>query len=56
MLSQLGCPPIKLGMFQPNVSNFLMKVVSLLIKKMLFEQRFNVFFDELIWYTKKLNS
>ncbi len=55
MLSQLGCPPIKLGMFQPNVSNFFDESGQPFDKKDA-EQRFNVFFDELIWYTKKLKS
>jgi len=55
MLSQLGCPPIKFGMFQPNVSNFFDESGKPFDKKDA-EQRFNVFFDELIWYAKKLNS
>ena len=55
MLSQLGCPPIKFGMFQPKVSNFFNKEGVPTNQKDA-ETRFNVFFDELLWYTKKLNS
>ncbi len=55
MLSQLGCPPIKFGMFQPKVSNFFNKEGVPTNQKDA-EARFNVFFDELIWYTEKLNS
>ena len=55
MLSQLGCPPIKFGMFQPNVSNFFNEK-SIPSNKKDAEIRFNVFFDELLWYTKKFNS
>ena len=55
MLAQLGCPPIKFGMFQPKVSNFFNKEGAPSNQKDA-EARFNVFFDELLWYTKKLNS
>ena len=55
MLSQLGCPPIKFGMFQPNVSNFFNQKGIPSDKKDA-EQRFNIFFEELLWYTKKLKS
>ena len=55
MLAQLGCPPIKFGMFQPRVSNFFNKEGAPSNQKDA-EARFNVFFDELLWYTKKLNS
>ena len=54
MLSQLGCPPIKFGMFQPKVSNFFDKNgVPANTKDA--EQRFNLFFNELLWYTKTLS-
>ncbi len=55
MLSQLGCPPIKFGMFQPNVSNFFNEK-GIPSDKIDAEKRFNVFFEELLWYTKKLKS
>ena len=55
MLSQLGCPPIKFGMFQPKVSNFFNKEGVPNDQKDA-ETRFNVFFEELLWYTKKMNS
>ena len=54
MLSQLGCPPIKFGMFQPKVSNFFNEKGMPCDSKDA-ELRFNVFFNELLWYTKKLN-
>ena len=54
MLSQLGCPPIKFGMYQPKVSDFFDKKGSPL-DKLDAEKRFNLFFDELLWYTKTLN-
>ena len=48
MLSQLGCPPIKFGMYQPRFLSFLIKKpLDIQIMK-----RFNLFFDELLWYTK----
>tara|TARA_A100001388_G_C28337033_1_gene297144 strand:- start:227 stop:523 length:297 start_codon:yes stop_codon:yes gene_type:complete len=55
MLSQLGCPPIKFGMFQPNVANFFNEKGIPTDKKDA-QQRFNIFFEELLWYTKKLKS
>ena len=55
MLSQLGCPPIKFGMFQPNVANFFNQKGIPTDKKDA-EQRFNIFFEELLWYAKKLKS
>ena len=54
MLSQLGCPPIKFGMYQPRVSEFFDKKGSPL-NKLDAEKRFNLFFDELLWYTKTLS-
>jgi len=54
MLSQLGCPPIKFGMYQPQVSDFFDKKGFPIDKKDA-EKRFNLFFDELLWYTKTLN-
>ena len=55
MLSQLGCPPIKFGMFQPKVSNFFDNN-GIPIDVNDAEQRFNLFFNELLWYTKTLNN
>ena len=55
MLSQLGCPPIKFGMFQPKVSKFF-DVNGVPYDKKDAIQRFNSFFDELLWYTRKMNS
>ena len=55
MLSQLGCPPIKFGMFQPNISKFFDdKGTPSNIQDA--EKRFNIFFEELLWYTKHLNA
>ena len=55
MLSQLGCPPIKFGMFQPRVSNFFNEKGTPSDAKDA-ELRFNVFFEELLWYTSLLNN
>lgn len=55
MLSQLGCPPIKFGMYQPKVSEFFDKKGKPL-DILDAEKRFNLFFDELLWYTRTLND
>tara|TARA_S200000501_G_C20784532_1_gene726549 strand:+ start:100 stop:678 length:579 start_codon:yes stop_codon:yes gene_type:complete len=55
MLSQLGCPPIKFGMFQPRVSSFFDKNGKPSDVEDA-EKRFNLFFDELLWYTKVLQG
>ena len=55
MLSQLGCPPIKFGMYQPKVSEFFDKKGKPLDIQDA-SKRFNLFFDELLWYTKTLNN
>ena len=54
MLSQLGCPPIKFGMYQPKVSEFFDKKGKPLDIQDA-AKRFNLFFDELLWYTRTLN-
>ena len=55
ILSQLGCPPIKFGMFQPHVSKFFNKKgePSDVIDA---KKRFEVFFNELKWYAKAYKS
>ena len=55
MLSQLGCPPIKFGMYQPKVSDFFDKKGKPLDIQDA-TKRFNLFFDELLWYTRILNN
>ena len=55
MLSQLGCPPIKFGMYQPKVSEFFDKKGKPLDIQDA-TKRFNLFFDELLWYTRILNN
>ena len=55
MLSQLGCPPIKFGMYQPKVSEFFDKKGKPLDIQDA-SKRFNLFFDELLWYTRTLNN
>ena len=55
MLSQLGCPPIKFGMYQPKISQFFDKK-GLPSDELDADKRFNLFFDELLWYTKVLNT
>ena len=55
MLSQLGCPPIKFGMYQPKVSEFFDKKGKPL-DILDAAKRFNLFFDELLWYTRTLNN
>ncbi len=54
MLSQLGSPPIKFGMYQPKVAEFFDKNGSP-VDKTDAKKRFDLFFDELLWYTKTLN-
>jgi len=55
MLSQLGCPPIKHGMFQPNISKTINEE-GIVNKNDDAHKRFNIFFDELIWYAKALKK
>ncbi len=50
-LTQFGCPPIKYGMFQPNVNKFFNECGIPSDKKNA-EERFNIFFNELVWYAK----
>ena len=53
MLAQLGCPPIKFGMYQPKVSEFFdAKGAPLDPQDAL--KRFDLFFDELLWYARNL--
>ena len=51
ILSQLGCPPIKFGMFQPKVNSFFDDMGNPQDKNDA-KKRFDVFFDELKWYAK----
>ncbi len=55
MLSQFGCPPIKHGMFQPNIAKTINKDGEPENKEDA-KNRFNVFFDELVWYAKALKK
>ena len=49
LMSQLGSPPIKYGMYQPKLSkNFDQKGIPHDSKDA--EDRFNIFFKELMWY------
>ena len=53
MLAQLGCPPIKFGMYQPKVSEFFDEKGAPLDPKDALK-RFDLFFDELLWYARNL--
>ena len=49
LMSQLGSPPIKYGMYQPNLpKNFDIKGIPHNSKDA--QERFNIFFKELTWY------
>ena len=55
LMSQLGSPPIKHGMYQPNLSkNFDEKGIPNHSKDA--EERFNIFFKELMWYANLLTG
>ena len=55
LMSQLGSPPIKYGMYQPKLSkNFNEKGIPHNSKDA--EERFNIFFKELIWYANILKG
>ncbi len=55
MLTQLGCPCIKYGMFQPNIAkNF--NENGRAIDPVDAKKRFNIFFNELVWYAKALKK
>ena len=55
LMSQLGSPPIKYGMYQPKLSkNFNEKGIPHNSKDA--EERFNIFFKELIWYANILKE
>ena len=51
LLSQLGCPPIKYGMFQAKVNKFF-DINGFPLNSKDAEKRFNLFFDELLWYAE----
>ncbi len=51
LLSQLGCPPIKYGMFQAKVNKFF-DINGLPTDPKDAEKRFRLFFDELLWYAE----
>ena len=55
MLSQLGCPPIKHGMFQARVNDFF-NIHGIPLEPEDAEKRFNLFFDELLWYADALKK
>ena len=50
-LTQFGCPPIKHGMYQPNLANFF-SVSGKPKDEIDAKSRFDNFFNELIWYTE----
>ncbi|MAH89235.1 MAG: hypothetical protein CMJ06_04235 [Pelagibacterales bacterium] len=55
LMSQLGSPPIKYGMFQPKLSkDFDEKGIPHNSKDA--EERFNIFFEELLWYANLLKG
>ena len=54
-MAQLGSPPIKSGMFQPNLSkNFDEKGNSVDPEEA--KERFDLFFKELAWYADALKQ
>ena len=55
MMSQLGCPPIKFGMFQPNITKFFNNDGKPYDNDDA-KKRFDLFFNELLWYAKTLKS
>ena len=55
LMTQLGSPPIKFGMFQGRISkSFDEKGIPSNLKDT--EERFNLFFKELLWYAKALKA
>ena len=56
-LTQFGCPPIKFGMFQPNINKFFNED-GIAADEEDARNRFKLFFNELIWYAEayKKNS
>ncbi len=55
MMAQLGSPPIKLGMFQPQLSKKFDKYGKPVNKEDA-NKRFNIFFQELLWYASTLKQ
>lgn len=51
LLTQLGCPPIKYGMYQTRVNKFF-DLNGMPSNDSDAKKRFNLFFDELIWYAE----
>tara|TARA_E500000178_G_scaffold339940_1_gene382069 strand:+ start:1051 stop:1626 length:576 start_codon:yes stop_codon:yes gene_type:complete len=55
LMSQLGSPPIKYGMYQPKLSkNF--NEIGIPHNSKDAEERFNIFFKELVWYASILKG
>ena len=56
-LTQFGCPPIKFGMFQPNINKFFNED-GIAADDEDARNRFKLFFNELVWYAEayKKNS
>ena len=55
LMTQLGSPPIKFGMYQGNISKSLSKK-GLPEDPKETEERFNLFFKELVWYANALKA
>ena len=54
-MTQLGSPAIKYGFFQPKLLNNFNENGDPINKKDAIE-RFNLFFNELLWYTSSLKK
>ena len=55
LMTQLGSPAIKYGFFQPKLLNSFNENGDPINKKDAIE-RFNLFFNELLWYTSSLKK
>ena len=55
IMTQLGSPPIKFGMYQGNISKTINEEGEPKDPKDT-EERFNIFFRELVWYAKALKA
>ncbi len=55
LMTQLGSPPIKLGMYQSRISKSLNEK-GIPNDPVDTEKRFRIFFEELVWYAKTLKA